>query len=770
MSNTVDKKAFEWLNGNQLSYDIWNKKYRFNNESFDEWLERITAGDDIIKELILQKKFLYGGRILANRGLDKKGLKTTLSNCYVVTPPEDSIESIFETGSKIARTFSYGGGVGVDISKLRPKGAKVNNSAKTTSGAVSFMDFYSYITGLICQEGRRGALMISIDCNHPDIIDFINLKADLNVCTKANISIKVTDEFMNCVKSNSYYYLYWNPKHEKFSQDTLHSKYSFIDVDSLYYDEEDDIYVKRVVAKDVLMLLAQRNWEMGEPGLLYWDRISNYNMLDNTDFEYAGVNPCAEEPLPAGGSCLLSSVNLSAYVLNPFTENAYIDLKSLKKDISYYIYTLNTVLNEGRNLHPLEEQRESVERLKQIGLGIMGLADTFIKLGITYGSDESLNLIDEIMSLFARSSVNASLVAAEKYGCYPDCQKELLCDSSFITNLKLDEKTKERINTSGLYNSQLLTIAPTGSLSSLLQISSGAEPNYAFKYTRKTQSLNNKDTYYEVNAPIVNEYMKATGITDIKDLPSYFISAEQVVYDNRLKVQGMLNKYIDASISSTLNVKESVTVEDVFNIYMKGWEYKLKGCTIWRDNCLRSGILTKTAPVNTESKFVSTKAPKRPVELEADFYTIKYKGEQFTVVVGLMENKPYEIFAYQNNIELNLKDHKGKIVKVSNNHYKYVSEYLTIKNLLLQFNNVEEKTATLYPSQLLRHGVEIKYIIKTMKKVDGNIASFTAAICRVLAKYTAKEVTKETCPECGEKLIMEQGCCKCPSCGYSKCG
>lgn len=296
MEKLFDKKAFEWLNENQLSYDIWNNKYRYENESFDDWLDRISNKNIKIKNLILEKKFLYGGRILANRGLDKKNLNVTLSNCYVVTPPKDSIEDIFIAGSKIARTFSYGGGVGLDISKLRPKGAKVNNSAKTTSGAVSFMDFYSYITGLICQEGRRGALMLSIDCTHPDIIDFINLKSDLNICTKANISVKTTDEFFEAVQNDNYFYLYWNNLNKKFKQKDLEKNYASIKENDLYYDADTNSYIKKVKAREILHLLAQKNWEMGEPGVLYWDKISNYNMLDNTDFEYAGVNPCAEEP------------------------------------------------------------------------------------------------------------------------------------------------------------------------------------------------------------------------------------------------------------------------------------------------------------------------------------------------------------------------------------------------------------------------------------------------------------------------------------------
>jgi ribonucleoside-diphosphate reductase alpha chain len=256
----------EWLGDNQLSLDIWNNKYRYNNESFEDWLDRVSGGNQDIRKLIAEKKFLFGGRILANRGLDKDGKKITLSNCYVLPAPEDNLESIFKCGSQLARTFSYGGGCGVDVSNLRPKGAKVNNAASTTSGTTSFMDFFSYITGLIGQAGRRGATMLSISCTHPDLEEFINLKTDLNVCTKANISVRVTDEFMEAAINDKDW--------------------------ELTFDTEHETITKKVKAKEILLLLAKRNWEMGEPGVLYWDKISNYNLMDHhLGFKYAGINP-----------------------------------------------------------------------------------------------------------------------------------------------------------------------------------------------------------------------------------------------------------------------------------------------------------------------------------------------------------------------------------------------------------------------------------------------------------------------------------------------
>ena len=259
----------EWLGDNQLSYDIWEKKYRYNNESFEEWLDRVSGGNEDVRRLIEEKKFLFGGRILANRGLQNTGEKVTYSNCYV-TSVEDSIESIFDCAKKLARTFSYGGGCGVDIGKLAPRGAKVHNAAKETTGAVSFMDLYSLVTGLIGQNNRRGALMISIPCDHPDLEEFIDVKTDLDRVTKANISVRITDDFMRAVKNREKYIL------------------------SFTREATGETITKKVDAYEIFKKLCVNNWDYAEPGMLFWDRIENWNLLsEDDDFHYAGVNPLA---------------------------------------------------------------------------------------------------------------------------------------------------------------------------------------------------------------------------------------------------------------------------------------------------------------------------------------------------------------------------------------------------------------------------------------------------------------------------------------------
>ena len=355
----------EWLGeDNTLGIDIWERKYRFENESFDEFLDRVSSGDTDLKQLIIDKKFLFGGRILANRGINIKG--KTYSNCYVIPPVEDSIESIYETCGRLARTFSYGGGCGVDISKLRPAGAEVNNAAKTTTGAVSFMQTLSQVAETIGQKGRRGATMLSIDINHPDVEQFIDIKTDLNKITGANISVRVNDKFMKAVENDSDYILNWpcNDEYLNYIKEDI----SQVPYNKLLPIKDGDTiigYYKRINAKNLFNKLVKNNWDYAEPGILYWDRITEWNLLsEDPEFSYKGVNPCAEEPLPAGGSCLLGSINLSAFVGNDRTFN----FPDFIKTVHIAVRALNKVLIDGLPLHPLKIQQESVRDWRQIGL------------------------------------------------------------------------------------------------------------------------------------------------------------------------------------------------------------------------------------------------------------------------------------------------------------------------------------------------------------------------------------------------------------------
>lgn len=536
----------DW-NLSKLGEDIWHNKYQQNNESFDDWIKRVSGGNEQVAQLIVDKKFLFGGRILSNRGIKDRGI--TCSNCYVVKPVEDNIESIFDTAGKLARTFSYGGGCGIDISNLREKGAEVHNAAKTTSGAVSFMDVFELAARVIGQNGRRGALMISMDCDHPDIHDFIDAKLD-NKLEKCNISVKMGDKDMEN-------------------------------------------------REDVIQHIAHNNWDWAEPGILYWDTIRDYNMLNKfEDFEYAGVNPCAEEPLPAGGSCLLGALNLSAFVEAPFSKTPAFNLPEFKSAVRIAVRALNDVLDEGLPLHPLPEQRESVRDWRQIGLGIMGFGDMLLMLGYNYDSQNALKMIKLIGETLVQTGLDESCKLAQEKGAFPKCDGDKLLDSNFIKwhyeNKTIKKDLADRIHTFGLRNSQLFTIAPTGSISNMIGVSGGVEPIFATHYTRKTESLHGEEKYYDVYTPII-QYMLDNKVID-KLQVNTIATAQNINPIDRVEVQACWQEYIDASISSTVNLVEDTSVEIIAELYKEAWRRGCKGLTVYRAGCKKEGVLTVDKP------------------------------------------------------------------------------------------------------------------------------------------------------------------------------
>lgn len=741
----------EWLNHEEFPVTIWKNKYQHNGENFEEWLDRVSGQDDKVKQLIRDQKFLFGGRILSNRGI--KGRKLTMSNCYVCTPPLDNLESIFEAGAKMARTFSYGGGVGLDVSNLRPNGVHVNNAALTTSGATSFMDLYSYITGLIAQNGRRGAAMLSISCEHPDLEEFINLKSNLDVCTKANISVRMTDAFMKAAENNEDFKLHF----------TL---------------EDGSEVVKIINAREIFMLLALRNWEMAEPGILYWDRISNYNLMQNTGFKYAGTNPCGEQPLPAGGSCLLGSINLSAFVGNPFTEHAYIDFQGLSEAVEIAVRALNDVLIEGLPLHPLQEQRDTVRDWHQIGLGTLGLGDLLIKLGIKYGSHESLLIIQTIYRDIAQTAIKTSLIQAQEKGAFPACTEETrkaIVKSDFVKSLMLPESLLEEIENYGLYNSQILTCAPTGTIGSMLQVSTGVEPNFAFSYNRRTVSLNNEETTYNVEAKIVKDYKKATGA---ETLPDYFVASADIDYHDRIKVQAMLQQYIDASISSTVNLPYETTVEQVADLYMEAWKHGLKGVTIFRDGCKRQGILTTPK----KDKRGEERELKRGEILKACDNLI---GRKRTLVTGCGTLHLSGWFNRETGELVETYFSKGStggcalfmtgLSRMTSLAARAGAPIEAIVDQLQSSGTCPSYAVRKATKQDTSKGsscpVAIGYALMEMyKEVQSELAAKTKGKeCPDVVETSTEVIESPKCPKCGEPIQMVEGCMTCPSCGYSQC-
>ncbi len=902
----------EWLGkDNTLGIDIWKSKYQYNGEGFEDWLERISGGDHEVKELIRQKKFLFGGRILANRGLEHER-KITLSNCltpdtkiltkdgiktlgelagksvkvlscgswrdgevksfgvqdYVnlsihkgkqtkvfhVTPdhiwfarsnnkekfqeiqtkdllpgmelasdylngekPEDernwivddvsdvvgksevfcavvpethsfcldgnilthncyvtstgdSIEDIFDTAKKIARTFSYGGGIGVDISPLAPRGATVHNAAKTSTGAVSFMDLYSLVTGLIGQSGRRGALMISMACDHPDIEEFIDVKNDLDRVNFANISVRVTNKFMEAVENDEDFTLYFKR------------------------EETGEEITRTIRARELFHKLAENNWRTGEPGVLFWDRISSYNLLDTTPgFSYAGTNPCGEEPLPNGGSCLLGSMNLSEFVENPFRDDAQFDFDGFGQAVNTCIFALNKVLDEGADLHPLEEQRECVRKWRQIGLGYMGIADAMLKLGIRYGSRESLAFITEVGKTMARHAIGTSaLLGADWQKSFEGFDMDAVRSSSFYRAVSVfDPEFDEHFQKmNAMLNSQLMTVAPTGTLSTMLGISGGIEPIFANYYTRTTKSIHDQDVTYKVYTPIVKEYMEANGITDDADLPDYFVTAQNIPYEERIAVQAAMQEYIDASISSTVNLPNSATVEDIENLYLLAWKMGCKGITVFRDGCERAGILN-----------AGPSEEKKTAELQRGF--VKKVGNDavglerhLTTGCGSLHCSAFFDRETGELLETYLsKGSEGGCLSSLTGLSRMIS--LAARGGIDVDRIVDQlKSSVTCPSYAVRRAMQRdtstgnccpaavgnalldmhrEFLDKFVRKDREEDAVSQPSLPDKAPDEPKVKRLEETgedgfCPLCGEKLVFEGGCATCRACGWSRCG
>ncbi len=728
----------QWLGeSNKLGIDIWHNKYRHNNETFDEWLRRVSGGNQDVEDLIVDKKFLPGGRILSNRGVTDS--KVTYSNCYVISPPEDNIESIYDCCKNLARTYSYGGGCGIDISKLAPAGAKVHNQARSTSGAVSFMETFSQVTAQIGQNGRRGALMISIDCHHPDLLEFIDIKAKPDSVTKANISVKVTDDFMQAVKDDREWVM------------------------SFTRPETGETITKVERAVDIFNKLCQNNWDWAEPGILFWDRIENWNLLSNNDeFHYAGTNPCAEEPLPTGGSCLLGSMNLAAFV-----KDGMFDFDDFCESVNVAVQALNDILEEGLPLHPLEEQRKSVSEWRQIGLGIMGLADMLVKLEIPYDSDIARDLCGNIAHTMADQALfMSSKIAHWKKAPYEKYDLRVMSTPYFKAHA--DTFTHQCVESYGLRNSQLLTIAPTGTLSTMLGISGGIEPIFANSYTRKTESLHGHDEYYKVYTPIVQEYMDTHGLKDESELPNWFVTSSDISPRDRIAMQAVWQNSIDASISSTINLPETATVEDIKDIYMTAWEMGLKGVTVFRNGCKRTGILT------TDSKKVATCTD----ESESPKYN--YITPVSRKSIGTTHGNTYCKKCACGTLYITLnRDDDGNVVE---------SFIHTSKGGICQANT---SAVNRLVSLCMRSGVKTDEIIDQLKgitcgactkamsngiKLDG--ISCPDILARTLIEFckptdenklVEKPTNQECCPECGEPIIHDGGCVQCTNCGWSKC-
>lgn len=543
-----DRKRNEKWDMTELQEDILNNKYINNNERFVDFISRVSGYNREVGKLIQDQDFLFAGRILAGRGIDRN---VSLSNCYVLPQPQDSLEGIYEIAREMARTYSYGGGVGTDLSLLRPKGSPVNNASKTSVGPVTLMELYDTTTEIISQEGRRGALMLSMSSEHPDILEFINVKQDVEAINYANISIRA---FKN-----------------------------------IFEDEE------------LLDAVALANWRTGEPGMLFWERVEEWHMLSHhPEYVLKGTNPCGEQPLPDYGSCNLGSINLSNFVVYPFEDDAYIDFDRLERVVATAVTGLNEALDDGMEGHPLKQQRATAAKFRQIGLGIMGLADMFIKLGVKYGSKESLEISKRLASNIRDAAYLQSIKLVDKYGTYPAYDYDTVKKSKYFKSLP--RYIQKQIEEKGMANSHVLSIAPTGSISTMIGVSGGIEPIFANSFTRTTKSLSGEgDVDYKVYTEVIKELMDHKGITSEKDLPDYCITSHDIDPFVRVDIQAIWQHYIDSAISSTLNLNENISVEEIKDVYRYGYEQGLKGMTVFRNNSFREGILNVDPEAEAEA-------------------------------------------------------------------------------------------------------------------------------------------------------------------------
>ena len=677
--------------------------------------------------LLQDWRFVPGGRILFGAGQPRK---STLLNCYYFGIKEDSIEAIFEWCKEAARTYSYGGGVGTDISILRPKGAPVNNSAIYSSGAVSFMELLSTTTGTIGQAGRRGALMITIKVDHPDVLDFINVKRDLKKVNYANISVKITDDFMRAVESDGDF--------------TLHFK-------------NDKAEVNRTVsARQVWKQLIGGAWESDEPGVLFWDTIKRESTTEYGGMEVQGVNPCSEQTLEPYGCCCLGSVNLSAFVGHPFSETASIDWESLTKATQYAVRFLDNVLDYNAEKHPLPQQKTASLRSRRIGVGITGLGDMLIKLGLRYDEDSTIEFVDHLFEKIKNVIYDYSTTLAEEKGSFPAFDAEKHLAQPFVG--RLDPQVKEKIRTKGIRNAAITTIPPVGSGSILAGCSSGVEPVFALFYTRRSKSLSEGE--FKVFHPLVREHMTVSGISSEQKLPSYFVTAHQIRPEMRVKMQAAIQKHIDTAISSTVNLPKEITPEEVEKIYMQAWKNGCKGITIYREGS-REGILeTAEAAKKQEPAPAEQKEFERPKEMDGRTLKLKLPQGGIYVTANMVNGETKEVFVTL-----------GK----SGGDEKADAEALG-------------RLISLY----LQNGGDMKNVISTLKGIKGKYVSWDEgtqlqsipdAVAKALEQLTTNHVVKEsgatapsavglgtTCPDCHENtLIFENGCYKCSACGYSKC-
>lgn len=752
----------QWLGkDNKIGIDIWHKKYQYNNENFEEWLDRVSAGDQELRKLIVEKKFLMGGRTLANRGTDSTG---SLFNCYSRGYVEDDYSDIMDAAKDIGVTFKAQGGQGISLTKLRPKGTPIKKEY-FSDGIVPFMKIFNEVTAGTSQGGaRKGALMLSIDARHKEAETFIKIKSKDGEIEKANLSLEIDDEFMRAVEK---YY-------DTGEVVILHEKRNYAGHE-VEYD---------VTPINIFNMLVDNCYDWADPACLFVNRFRNYNLMQYDDeYEIETCNPCGEQPLPKHGACCLSSLNLSEFVVNPYTPTAHLNTEDFLHAIDVGIRTLDKLIDENYNRHPLQQQRDMSYNYRNIGLGIFGYATALMKLGLKYGSNEAIEFTDDVFSLLFKRAVFASNNLAKELGIYPK-YKECVFDSDIIKKHFTPDEI-DGLKKHGLRNCSLISIAPNGSLATLLGESGGCEPEFALKYTRRTVGMTDgEDTYYDVYCKAAKEYMDANH-TDI--LPDYFVGSADIPWQNRVLTQAAMQNHVDTAISSTVNMPNSATKEDIAHMYLLAWSTGCKGITMFRDGCKRLGILTTdNSDKYTDKNDTQTYELPRGAIIECSSDLVG-KKRKLTTGCGSLH-----VLAFFDPYDGSLQEayfNKGSTGGCANfmtGLSRTVSllcragvDIMTIKDQLDSTGacpSYAARTATRHDTSKgsccpMAIGNALVDMYKEMQQDIGDNEEENSADAIISKPTQVQRIeSNDKCPECGSVLEHVGGCDLCKNCGFTHCG
>ena len=746
----------EWLGkNNTIGLDIWKNKYQWNDETFDEWLDRVSGGDNELRKLIAERKIMLGGRTLANRGTDNKA---SFFNCYSSGYVEDDYNNIMETAKNIGLTFKAQGGQGISLTKLRPKGAPIGKEY-TSDGIVPFMKIFNEVTAGTSQGGaRKGALMLSIDARHKEAETFIRIKSQEGLIEKANLSLEIDDTFMNAVKK---YY-------ETGEIITLHEKRNY----------SGHIVEYNVVPIEIFKALVDNCYDWADPAALFVNRFRNYNLMEfDDDYQIETSNPCGEQPLPKNGACCLSSINLSEFICKPYTKDAYIDTEELVKAVKVGIRTLDKLIDENYYKHPLKEQQEQSFNYRNIGLGCFGYATALMKLGLKYGSQEALDWTNCIFGLIFRAAVIESNSLAKEFGPFPK-YKDCVWDSEIIKK-HFPQDEIDIMRQYGLRNCSLISIAPTGSIATCLGESGGCEPEFALSFTRRTVGMTDgEDTYYKVYCKAAREYMDLYKCEE-KDLPDYFVSSSDISWKNRVLTQSVMQDHVDTAISSTINLPNETTKEDIAKLYLLAWEKGLKGITIFREGCKRMPILSTETSKKEEVK-EERKLERGEIKVISDDVI----GKKRRLISGCGSLHCAAYFDRTTGELLEVFLDKGSAGGCDN--------FMT--GLSRMISLAARAGCSVYDivDQLNSSGTCPSYAVRRATKHDTSPGSSCPVAVGnalldmqieineeleidnpkpIVKKKETKSVTlpKYKCPECGSEITFEGGCQTCKNCGWSKC-